>query len=240
VAGVGIEEDGELSSAHVLARTRPWAVPVRALELVVRREPRFEPSAGFYARVWILGALAAAAFGALGLRLWSLQVLRHPRYAQAALSQASRVVPVQAGRGPIVDRKGRLLAGTEAQIVVSALPERLGAISHGVWRPSSRGEAVLERLVRAGGGSVAELVGQIRKGLARSPYTAVTLFSPSTPLADYLDEHRLAFPRRNPSRAKTPRPKRPAATVKAGARTSPISTRGSKKSEREQMLSASR
>jgi penicillin-binding protein 2 len=194
VAGVCIEEAEEPSLARAPTRSRPWALPVHPLEPVWPREPRFERTVAFYGRVGILGAIAVAAFGALGLRLWSLQVLQHPRYVRAALSQASRVVPVQAGREPIVDRQGRLLAGTEARVVVGAPASALGNTRHGVWRPSRRGAVVLGRLARAADGSVATFVRRIRRSLARSPYAPVPLLSPSGPLADYLDEHALAFP----------------------------------------------
>jgi len=77
---------------------------------------------------------------------------------------------------------------------VSASPGALGSIRQGAWRPSSRGEVVLERFGRVAGGSAAQLVGRIRRSLARSPYAPVALLSPTRPLADYLDEHELAFP----------------------------------------------
>jgi penicillin-binding protein 2 len=79
-------------------------------------------------RVGILGAVALAAFAILFLRLWSLQVLSGDEYLAAAQENQLRLMRVEAPRGPIVDRRGRVVvsnvAGTAVQLWVSDLPER--------------------------------------------------------------------------------------------------------------------
>ena len=63
-------------------------------------------------RVAITGILAAACFLTLLTRLVHLQVAERPAYAARAAANRWRVVPVEAPRGRIVDRGGRVLADT--------------------------------------------------------------------------------------------------------------------------------
>src|ERR1044071_1696776 len=60
-------------------------------------------------RVAILGAIALAVFAVLLLRLWSLQILSCSEYETAALNNQLRTFPIEAPRGPILDRNGRVL-----------------------------------------------------------------------------------------------------------------------------------
>jgi penicillin-binding protein 2 len=78
-------------------------------------------------RVAILGAVALAAFVVLFFRLWSLQVLSGDEYLNAAQSNQLRLVKVEAPRGPILDRRGRVVvsnvAGTAVELWVGNMPE---------------------------------------------------------------------------------------------------------------------
>jgi penicillin-binding protein 2 len=78
-------------------------------------------------RVAILGAVALAVFAVLFLRLWSLQVLSGDEYLTAAQGNQLRLVRVEAPRGPILDRRGRIVvsnvAGTAVQLWVSDVPD---------------------------------------------------------------------------------------------------------------------
>jgi penicillin-binding protein 2 len=78
-------------------------------------------------RIGILGMLTLTVFAVLFLRLWALQVLNGTQYLRAAQNNQLRTVRVQAPRGPIVDRYGRVLvsnvAGTAIQIWPSDLPK---------------------------------------------------------------------------------------------------------------------
>src|SRR4051812_27153275 len=83
-------------------------------------EAGFFRSAGFYLRVSVLGGMAVLLFGVLGIRVWSLQVIQHERYAHAAQVQTFRFVDLPAPRGSIVDARGRLLVGAAARLAVVA------------------------------------------------------------------------------------------------------------------------
>ncbi len=101
-------------------------------------------------RVGILGALALVVFGVLFLRLWSLQVLSGDEYLNAAQNNQLRIVRIEAPRGPILDRHGRVVvsnvAGTAVRLWVGDMPrqgrhtlvERLAAVLHVSPRTLSR------------------------------------------------------------------------------------------------------
>src|SRR5919201_6915508 len=77
-------------------------------------------------RVGIFGAFALLVFGVLFFRLWSLQVLSGKHYLNAAQNNQLRLLRVEAPRGPILDRQGRVVvsnvAGTAVQLSVIDVP----------------------------------------------------------------------------------------------------------------------
>ena len=77
-------------------------------------------------RVAILGGVALLVFVVLFFRLWSLQVLSGDAYLNAAQSNQLRLIRVEAPRGPLLDRRGRVvvsnIAGTAVQLWVGDLP----------------------------------------------------------------------------------------------------------------------
>jgi penicillin-binding protein 2 len=178
-----------------LARCLP-APRLRAVEPLSAVDAGFLGSRGFYARIGVVGVVAAFAFAVLFLRLWSLQVLHAGGYRHAAAQQASRLLVGPAPRGAILDREGRLLAGTDGELVLAAVPRLLGRVAaDGTWRPSRAGRRVLLRVAAAGGERPGVLVAAIRAGLARAPYApTVAVEQLPRPLAFYLDERADEFP----------------------------------------------
>jgi penicillin-binding protein 2 len=184
------------------------ATPVRPPRRVSlpRRRPLVEPissagapfhrSGSFYLRVGALGVVAAAVLGILALRAWSLQVLQGPSYTRLATQQAYRTVDLPGARGAIVDRRGRLLAGTTGRLVVTADRTTLGRLdSRGNWSPSADGLAQLRKLARVAKVPTNALVARIVHDVARSPYApAVVLPRPTRALAFYLSERSAAYP----------------------------------------------
>ena len=81
-------------------------------------------------RVGILGIVALAVFALLFFRLWSLQVLSGERYLKAAQNNQLRTIRVEAPRGPILDREGRVIVGnvpgTAVKLWVGDIPKKEG------------------------------------------------------------------------------------------------------------------
>jgi penicillin-binding protein 2 len=156
----------------------------------------FYGSGGYFVRIGVVGFVAAALFGLLALRLWSLQVVRGPRYALAAQRQTYRLVDVPAPRGQIVDANGKLLAGTKGGLAVSVDSAVLGLIDrHGRWWPTHQGRMLLHRLAGLSGVPARIFIRRIRHSEFKSPYSsAVVLPRVTRGLAFFLDEHARAFP----------------------------------------------
>ena len=81
-------------------------------------------------RVGVLGVVALAVFAILFFRLWSLQVLSGAEYLDAAQNNQLRTIRVEAPRGPILDRKGRVIVGnvpgTAVKLWVGDMPKKEG------------------------------------------------------------------------------------------------------------------
>ncbi len=91
----------------------------------VREPHRLTPQLAL--RVAVLGVVVLVAFGVLFLRLWSLQVLSGEEYLNASQNNELRLIRVEAPRGPLLDRRGRVVvsnvAGTAVELWVGDMPE---------------------------------------------------------------------------------------------------------------------
>jgi penicillin-binding protein 2 len=158
-------------------------------------EADFFRRSAFYVRVGALGVGAMTLFAILLLRLWSLEVIQGRQLAHAAEAQSFRTVHFPTARGPIVDRAGRLLAGTTGRVVVTADAPTLGTIdSHGRWSPSPTGLVRLRQLARIAHRPLWRLIANVRRSVRRAPFApAVVIARPSRDLAFYIDERAPQF-----------------------------------------------
>jgi penicillin-binding protein 2 len=138
-------------------------------------------------RIAILGAVALAVFGILFFRLWALQVLSGPKYLDAARNNQLRAIPLEAPRGPILDRNGRTIVdnrgATAVQLWTADLPRKWSARLN-----------ELRRLSKVIDVSVAEMIGEMKKR-GGDPSTPVTVQeSIHRPQILFLEEHERDFP----------------------------------------------
>src|SRR5256714_11500743 len=64
-------------------------------------------------RLHLIQALVMVMLGVLGVRLYLLQIVNGPRYAEIAENQRIRLLPIPAPRGVIFDRNGKLLVDSK-------------------------------------------------------------------------------------------------------------------------------
>ncbi|MFP5361255.1 MAG: penicillin-binding transpeptidase domain-containing protein [Thermoleophilia bacterium] len=76
-------------------------------------------------RVAIFGGVALALFAVVFFRLWYLQVLSGDKYLAEASSNRVRELRIQAPRGKIVDRNGKVIVRNRQAVVVELDPARL-------------------------------------------------------------------------------------------------------------------
>jgi penicillin-binding protein 2 len=136
-------------------------------------------------RVAILGAIALAVFAVLLLRLWSLQILSGSKYEAAARDNQVRVLPIEAPRGPILDRNGRTLVTIAGSTAVAVLPTDL---------PKQGRYAEMRRLSMVLNVPLHKLLARLEAGM-KSPLTPVTMqVAVHEDQVDYLKEHATEFP----------------------------------------------
>jgi penicillin-binding protein 2 len=136
-------------------------------------------------RIGILGFLTLAAFAVLFFRLWALQVLSGNQYLNLAENNQLRLVRIDAPRGPIEDRYGRVLvqntSGTAVQIWPADLPK------HGAYAELKRLAGILQV-------PLSDITREIKKNRG-DPVTPVTVRDAvGENDVRYLYEHQSEFP----------------------------------------------
>jgi penicillin-binding protein 2 len=136
-------------------------------------------------RVAILGAIALAVLTVLLLRLWSLQILSGSKYEAAARDNQVRVLPIEAPRGPILDRNGRTLVTIAGSTAVAVLPTDL---------PKQGRYAEMKRLSTVLNVPLRKTLVRLEQGM-KSPLTPVTMqVAVHEDQVAYLKEHATEFP----------------------------------------------
>jgi penicillin-binding protein 2 len=144
---------------------------------------RLTPGLAF--RVGILGVVALAVFAVLFFRLWSLQVLSGERYLAEAQGNQLRTIRLEAPRGTILDRHGRVIvdnvAGTAVKLWVGDLPR-------------NRRYAVIKRLAEVLRVPPLQLAKEVDERIADplNPITVKTAVGEDQ--VAYLYEHQSEFP----------------------------------------------
>ncbi len=146
---------------------------------------RLTPQAAL--RVAVLGGLVLLVFGALFLRLWALEILSGHQYLRVARSNQLRTIRLEAPRGPILDRNGRVLVDNHAGTAVALWPADL---PH-KWYVRLRELRQLSQVVHVP-------VNEMLKGIAArkgDPLTPVIVKEPvGEPQVRYLKERANQFP----------------------------------------------
>ena len=137
-------------------------------------------------RVAILGVLALGIFAVLFLRLWALQILSGSHYLGEAQNNQQRAVPIEAPRGVILDRNGRVLVTNVAGTAVLLWPADL---------PKGEGrDTEIRRLARVLRVPRKRILAQIKER-ASDPLTPITLQVAVHPdQVAYILEHKDEFP----------------------------------------------
>jgi penicillin-binding protein 2 len=132
----------------------------------------------------VLSVIVAVLFVALGSRLWYLQVLAGDRYGDLAEGNRVRQVVIEAPRGRILDRDGKVLVRNRAAWAVTVKPSELG----------DRRAEVLGRLGRLLGTTRAKLEARLAD-YTGSPLRGIPV-AEDVPMRQlfYLTEHADRFP----------------------------------------------
>ena len=151
------------------------------------RRPALTPQLAL--RVAIIGGIALALFAVVFFRLWYLQVLSGDKYETEANANQVRKIKVQAPRGEIVDREGRVLVNNRTGLAVRVTPDELP----GGRRRAARGLQAAR--ARARGGTRSGSRGGWSDQLKALPFSPATV-KQDVPqeLVFYLFENQEDFP----------------------------------------------
>jgi penicillin-binding protein 2 len=164
-----------------LASTGIRARPGRFLPPDPRVETPYRLTPQLMFRIGMLGFLALAAFGVLIFRLWALQVLAGSQHLRAAENNQVRPEKLEAQRGPIRDRHGRVLVDNESVTAIRITPADL---------PDKGAYGQLKRLARILDVPLIEITKQVEQQKA-NPLTPVTVKSAATEAeVQFLEERR--------------------------------------------------
>ena len=145
---------------------------------------RLTPQLAF--RLSILGVLTLLLFGVLFLRLWSLQIVSGPSYRQAASENRERTSFVEAPRGPILDRSGRILVDNAPATLVQVWPSNLPA--------RAARERELRRLARVLGLQPPSVIRAVAEGRNNPSLPVVVARRLERSVINYLLERQPEFP----------------------------------------------
>ena len=150
------------------------------------RRPALTPQLAV--RVAVIGGIALVAFAVVFFRLWYLQVLSGDKYETEARGNVVRNIKVQAPRGEIVDREGRVLVANRTGLAVRVTPDKL---------PEDKGErrAVYARLGKVLGLRAERVERSVNRQLKVLPFSPATVKQDvSQKLVFYLFENQARFP----------------------------------------------
>jgi penicillin-binding protein 2 len=139
-------------------------------------------------RVAIIGGVCLVMFGVIFFRLWYLQVLSGDKYLAEANNNRVRDITVQAPRGRIVDRSGRVLVDNRVGYAVEINPAKLPADGH-------QRSILYRRLSKVLGMSSREIRKTVNSKLKAVPFAkAVVKPDVSRPVFTYILENQRSFP----------------------------------------------
>ncbi|MFL5865587.1 MAG: penicillin-binding protein 2 [Thermoleophilaceae bacterium] len=149
------------------------------------RRPTLTPKLAL--RVAILGGIALVAFSVVFFRLWYLEVLSGDKYLSEARNNQQREIKVEAPRGQIVDRNGRLLVENRTGLAVEVTPDKLP-------HNARKRRAVYRRLGRLLGMRPRRIERAVAKQFKALPFSAATVKQDvSGPVMAYILERQEKF-----------------------------------------------
>jgi penicillin-binding protein 2 len=148
--------------------------------------PAITPQLAF--RVAVIGGLALVMFAIVFFRLWYLQVLSGDKYLAEANDNRVREIKVQAPRGAILDRNGRVMVDNRVGLAVKVSPDGLPA-------PGAGRARVYTRLANTLGMRPRVVARTVEQQLRAQPFVSATVKQDvRSDVVFYLAENKDDFP----------------------------------------------
>jgi penicillin-binding protein 2 len=135
-------------------------------------------------RVAILGIIMLAAFAVLFARLWFMQIVSGNDYKKKAEGNRIREISIEAPRGKILDRNGKVLVKNRNALTISIVPAEM----------RDQKVLVIERLSKLLGMGQKEIAYKIEKSQAPNRRAVLIKSDVGEEIVTYVDEHQREFP----------------------------------------------
>jgi penicillin-binding protein 2 len=153
-----------------------------------RPEEQRPMTSQFALRIAVISGMALIAFAIIFFRLWYLEVLSSEEYLAQAETNRVREISIQAPRGKILDRNGKVLVENRTALSLQVRPDELPE------NKLARNE-ILRDLSKVSGLSPEKMRREIKRQTAELPANPVTLASDvDFELVAYLREREDDFP----------------------------------------------
>jgi penicillin-binding protein 2 len=131
-----------------------------------------------------LGIIIMIAFAVLFTRLWFMQIVSGNEYRKKAEGNRIREISIEAPRGRILDRKGRVLVKNRNALTIAIVPAEL----------KDQRSAVIRRLSKLLGMGVKEIAYKIEKSQAPNRRAVLIKSDVGEDVVTYVREHQREFP----------------------------------------------
>jgi penicillin-binding protein 2 len=150
------------------------------------RRPPITPQLAW--RVAVIGGLALVMFAIVFFRLWYLQILSGDKYLADANNNRVREIKVEAPRGEILDRDGRVLVDNRVGLAVKVRPDQIPP-------PGPRRTALYDRLAKTLSMKPVNVRKTVESQFKAQPFVSATVKQDvQFPAVSYLAEHSQDFP----------------------------------------------
>ena len=139
---------------------------------------------GLQRRIAILGIVIIAAFAVLFARLWFMQIVSGNDYRKRAEGNRIREISIEAPRGKILDRHGRVIVKNRPALTISVIPAEMG----------EKRTLVIRHLSKLLGIGEKEIITRIEKSQAPNRRAVLIASDVGEEYVTYIDEHKREFP----------------------------------------------
>src|SRR2546426_8651964 len=137
-------------------------------------------------RLHLIQALVLVLLGVLSVRLYLLQIVNGPRYAEIAENQRIRLLPIPAPRGVILDRNGKLLVDSRPiYTIILSREDTKGIDRYALIKPLAEGLMLDPEILR-------ERFDQLK---SQPAFESILIKEDASPVdIAWVDAHQLEFP----------------------------------------------
>src|SRR5450759_214253 len=135
-------------------------------------------------RLAVLGIIVLVGFAVLFSRLWFMQIVSGNDYRKKAEGNRIREISLEAPRGRILDRNGKVLVKNRQALTISVIPAEM----------RDQKNVVIQRMSKLLGMGQKEIAYKIEKSQAPNRRAVLIQSDVGEEIVTYVDEHQREFP----------------------------------------------